>query len=190
MRRLSSKGDGWEFKVGGRIQLDYAFVDADVSNADWNAGELRRLRLSVSGKYGDNLKYKFELNTNSSGDVNLEDGYLQWAPTGGDWNVKAGQYKTPNSLDELTSSRFISTLERAAFTDAFEFNRRIGVSVNAKGDNYTLSAGVFGDNINNASQQEGYALAARGTLTPVKADDVLVHLGASIRYRSIGDGPE
>ena len=108
---------------------------------------------ACSGKIGDNVKYKFELNTNSSGDVNLEDGYVQWAPTGGDWNLKAGQFKTPNSLDELTSSRFISTLERAAFTDAFELNRRLGVIVNAKGDAYTFSAGVFGDNINNASQQ-------------------------------------
>jgi len=93
----------------------------------------------------------------------------------------------PNSLDEQTSSRFISTLERAAFTDAFEFNRRLGVSLNTKGDNYTFSAGVFGDNLNDGSQQQGYALAARGTFNPIKTDDVLVHLGASVRYRNIGD---
>jgi phosphate-selective porin OprO and OprP len=181
------KGDGWEFKVGGRVQLDYSIVDADISGADWNAGELRRFRLNVSGKFGDNLKYKAELNTNSSGDVNLEDGYVQWAPTAGGWNVKLGQFKTPNSLDEQTSSRFISTLERAAFTDAFEFNRRLGVSLNTKGSNYTFSAGVFGDNLNDGSQQQGYALAARGTFNPIKTDDVIVHLGASARYRNIGD---
>ena len=180
------KGDGWEFKVGGRVQLDYSFVDTDVSGADWSAGELRRLRLGVSGKVGDRVKYKVELNTDSSGDVNLEDGYIQWAPTGGNWNVKAGQFKTPNSLDEQTSSRFISTLERAAFTDAFEFNRRLGVSVNASGDNYTLSAGIFGDNVNISNSQEGYALAARGTVTPVKSEETLVHLAASVRYRSMG----
>ncbi len=186
MRAPDFRDEGWEFKVIGRVQLDYSFVDADISGADWNAGELRRLRLGVAGKYGDNVKYKFELNTNSSGDVNLEDGYVQWAPTGGDWNVKAGQFKTPNSLDEQTSSRFITTLERAAFTDAFEFNRRLGVTLNAKGKNYTLSAGIFGDNVNISNQQEGYALAARGTLNPVKNDDTLVHLGASVRYRNVG----
>ncbi len=181
------KGDGWEFKIGGRVQLDYSIVDTDISGANWNAGELRRLRLGVAGKFGDNFKYKVELNTNSSGDVNLEDGYVQWTPTGGGWNVKLGQFKTPNSLDEQTSSRFISILERAAFTDAFGFNRRLGVSINAKGDNYTLSAGIFGDNVNVANQQEGYALAVRGTLNPVKSDDLLIHLGASVRYRSVGD---
>ena len=180
------KGDGWELKFGGRVQLDYAFVDADIAGAGWNEGELRRLRLEVVGKIGGNFKYKVELNTNSSGNVNLEDGYVQWAPTGGAWNVRAGQFKTPNALDEQTSSRFLSMLERAGFTDAFEFNRRLGVSLNAAGDNYTLSAGIFGDNVNIANQQKGYAVAARGTLNPVKTDTTLVHLAVSVRYRSVG----
>ena len=86
-------------------------VDAGVSGAEWSEGELRRLRLHIAGKFGSNFKYKIELNTNSSGDVDVEDAYGQWAPTGGDWNIKAGQFKTPNSLDEQTSSRFISVLE-------------------------------------------------------------------------------
>lgn len=181
------RGDGWELKIGGRVQLDYSFVDADVSAAGWSEGELRRARLELVGKIGGNLNYKIELNTNSSGDVNLEDGYVQWTPTIGNWNIKVGHLKTPNALDKQTSSRFISTLERAAFTDAFEFNRRLGLSLNAKGKNYTLSAGIFGDNVNIANQQKGYAIAARGTINPIKRDDTLVHLGASIRYRSMGD---
>ena len=37
------KGDGWEFKIGGRVMLDYAFVDADVSGAGlecWRAAPI------------------------------------------------------------------------------------------------------------------------------------------------------
>ncbi|MFQ5562341.1 MAG: OprO/OprP family phosphate-selective porin [Parvularculaceae bacterium] len=180
-------GDGWEFKIGGRVQFDYSNVDTDVSGADWSATELRRLRLGVSGKFGDNLKYKVELNTDSSEDVNLEDGYLDWKPTGGHWSVKAGQFKTPNSLDEQTSSRFISVLERAAFTDAFQFNRRLGVALHTSGDKYTFMAGVFGDNVNEDAATEGFALAARATMTPIKTETQLVHVGASVRYRDAGD---
>jgi len=182
-------GNGWEFKLGGRLQLDYASVDTDQSGGEWSASELRRLRLSVSGKFGDNLKYKVELNTNSSEEVNLEDGYLEFAP-GTDWKVKVGQFKTPNSLDEQTSSRFISTLERAAFTDAFEFNRRVGVSVATEGETYTFTAGVFGDNVEADDAQEGHAVAARLTYTPIMPTDtadLLVHIGGSVRYREIGD---
>ncbi len=174
-------------KVSGRVMLDWSIVDAENANMEWNATELRRLRLGVSGKIGDTVKYKVELNTNSSEDVNVEDAYLQWAPNGGSFNVKVGQFKTHNSLDELTSSRFITALERSAFTDAFEFNRRIGIAVNTSGDNYTLSAGVFGDNLSTTSPEEGRAASVRGTFTPINDDDILVHLGASLRLRNIGD---
>ncbi len=174
-------------KVSGRVQLDWSIVEAENADADWNATELRRLRLGVSGKIGDTVKYKVELNTNSSEDVNVEDAFLQWTPGGGKFNVKLGQFKTHNSLDEQTSSRFITALERSAFTDAFEFNRRIGLAVNTSGDNFTLSAGVFGDNLSTTSDEEGTAASARGTYNPIKNDDLLVHLGASARIRNTGD---
>lgn len=181
------QGDGWEFRIIGRVQMDYNFVDTDNAGAEWSATELRRLRLGVSGKYGDNLKYKMELNTDSAGEVDVEDAYLQWAPTSGPWSVKIGQYKTPNSLDSETSSRFISTLERAAFTNAFDINRRLGVGVEVEGEKYSFFAGAFGDNLNEMSAQEGYALASRLVVTPVKEDGRILHLGATVRYRDIGD---
>jgi len=174
-------------KVSGRVMIDYSIVDAENADMEWSASELRRARLGVSGNVGDNVKYKIEFNTNSSSEINAEDAYIQWAPTGGKWNIKVGQYKTANSLDELTSSRFISTLERSAFTDAFEFNRRVGVSVNGSGENYTFSAGVFGDNLEVGATDEGKAAAARFTYTPYKSGNDVVHLGASWRYREIGD---
>lgn len=174
-------------KFGGRIQLDYAIADGDVSGLDVSEAEIRRARLTVFGQLLKGLKYKVELNTNSSGQVNFEDAYVQWAPTGGKWNIKVGQIKTPNSLDEQTSSRFISTLERAAFTDAFEFNRRVGAAVNTSGKNFTFTAGVFGDNLLNLSDHQSTAFAARGTFNPLKSDDTLVHLGASFRYRDQKD---
>ena len=173
-------------KLAGHLQIDYNIADADMAGTDWSASELRRARLGVSGQYGDNIKYKFELNTNSSEEVNIEDAWLQWTLGKSNWNIKIGQYKTPNSLDEQTSSRFISTLERAAFTDAFGFNRRLGVSVNTKGKRHTLSAGVFAENTSDISDKEGYALAARATFNPVKTDDTIVHVGGSIRYRDQG----
>ncbi len=181
------RGDGWEFKVGGRVQIDYAISEADNTDVEFNGSELRRLRLGVSGKMGSTIKYKVELNTDSGNEVNVEDAYLQWTPEGSDWSVKLGQHKTANSLDEQTSSRFISVLERAAFTDAFEFNRRVGVSVSTSGDNHTFTAGVFGENLDATSREEGYALAARGTYTPVNTVEALVHLGASVRHRENGD---
>ncbi len=188
-RAQTDPDTGWTFKPGGRIHLDYSVINADVSGIEWRQGELRRLRLGGSGNYGKRLKYKFELHINGDGEVNLEDGYIELAPGNGVWKIKAGHFKTANSLDEATSSRFMSVLERSAFTDAFEFDRRLGLSLATKGERYTFSAGIFGNNLDTPGGQQGYALAARATLTPIvptSDTDLLVHLGGSMRYRETG----
>jgi phosphate-selective porin OprO/OprP len=187
---IPAQAGDFTIDVGGRIQLDFADAEGDISELDISEAELRRLRLFVAGNLTKNVKYKIEINTNSSEKINFEDAYLQWTPTGSKWNIKAGQFKTPNSLDEQTSSRFISTLERAGFTDAFEFNRRLGAAVNTSGDNYTFSAGVFGDNLLNLDDQQSWAAAARGTYNPIKTEETLVHVGASVRYRDQKDSAD
>lgn len=174
-------------KIGGRVMIDYDSLSADNANTDFSKAELRRGRIFVSGKYGSDVKYKLELNTDSSGEVEATDAWVSWAPTGGSWNVQLGHFKTAQSLDEMTSSRFMTAIERSAMTDAFEMNRRLGIAVNASGDNYTLKAGIFGDNLYVDSNQEGKAAAARVTYTPVKDDQLEVQLGASFRWREIGE---
>ena len=179
----------WTLKLSGRVQLDLSSVDTDVSGASWERGELRRLHLGVSGGRGKTFKYKFEINTTADGEIRLQDGFVDFIPVESNWKFRAGQFKTPNTLDQQTSSRFISTLERAAFTSAFQFNRRLGVSATTKRDAYTFSAGIFGDNLDTSGGQQGYAAAARATFTPITPSDtrdLLVHLGASVRYREVG----
>ena len=183
---LASAEDGFTLDVFGRVMIDYAIADADNADLDLSASEARRVRIGAKGSYGSNLKYKVEFNTDSSGDVNATDAYLDFKLADTGWNVRAGHFKTPNSFDEANSSRFMSTIERSAFTDAFQLNRRVGVMAHTAGDNYTFSAGVFGENIEESTLDEGYALAARGTYTPVNTDNTLLHLGASVRYRDAG----
>ncbi len=184
----SYEGDGWSAKISGRVQHDYSTADADrAANFDVDASEWRRVRLAVSGGLGTSLKYKAELNTNNSDEINFEDVWIEYAPQGSAIKIKLGQFKTQNALDEQTSSRFISTLERAAFTDAFQFNRRVGVAISTKGDGYTLSGGVFGGNLDGGNADQGLAVAARGTLHRTLENGALVHLGTSFRYRDQGD---
>lgn len=172
-------------KIGGRVMLDYTM--ADIGGVDLNASEARRVRLNASGKYGNSIKYKVELNKASGDSINIEDAYIQFTPASSKFKIKVGQFNTHNSLDEQTSSRFMSTIERAAFTDAFAFNRRLGVSVGTSGKNYTFDAGIFAENLEADNVEEGHAFSARGTFNPVKTDETLVHLGAAWRYRSKGD---
>src|SRR3546814_18986825 len=66
------------------------------------------------------------------------------------------------SLEERTSSRFISCMERAAFTDAFAFERRIGVSATLTQGDFKLDAGVFTDDISSVGgSNNSYSLEDR-----------------------------
>lgn len=173
-------------KISGRVMLDYNLADADTADLDVSSGEARRIRLGVSGNFSDSIGYKAELNTDSSGEVSATDVYLDFKFAQG-WKVRAGQMKTPNSLDELTSSRFISTHERGAFTDAFGLDRRLGVMAMNSGDQHTFSVGVFGENLDAGAADGGTAIAARGTYAFDLGEDDLIHVGGSVRYREQGD---
>lgn len=185
---LAQAQDDLTVNVGGRINLDYTFADLDGPEGDINGSELRRARLSIDGEYGDNLGYKFELQTDDSGEVVVEDAYLQFKPKNLGVVVKVGHHRTTNSLDEQTSSRFTSVIERAAFTDAFGLDRRAGVSVEKKGSNYTAAFGVYSENLEgSAFDNQGSAISARATYNPIKEGDRVAHLGASWRFRDAAE---
>ena len=180
-------------EIGGRLMLDQAFTDiknVDGMGTDINvtSSEVRRARLFAKGKFGSAVSYKFEFNHTTGGDIEVTDGYLQFAPKEQPFKIKVGHFKTHNSLEEEASSRFITTIERGGFTDAFSLDRRLGLSIGTAGDNYTLNLGVYGESINDDGfNKNGKAAAARATFTPLKTDDTLLHLGASWRYRDAGD---
>ncbi len=183
---LAAAQEDWTFKLNGRLVADYTYATADVADADVSAGELRTARLGVSGE-AKNLSFKLELATDSTGTVAVTDAYADFTPGGGAWTVRAGQFRTPQSLDEQTSQLLTSTFERAAFTDAFEFDRRLGLGAFHKGDRHTFAAGVFAANLNDTATQEGAAAAARFTYVPLKTDTLSTHIGASARWREIGE---
>ena len=175
-------------KVGGRLMLDYTIADFEDADFTINNSRVRRARMFASGTYGDSIKYKVEFNKSTGSSVELTDAYIQFVPKNSKFKVKVGQFKTHNSMEEETSSRFTTTLARGAYTDAFGLDRRIGVSVNTSGDNYGIDFGVFGTNVEAQSgTEEGYALAGRAYYNPIKTEDTIAHIGGSWRYRNQGD---
>jgi phosphate-selective porin len=58
---------------------------------------------------------------------------------------RAGNFKTPNTLEDLTSDLYVDTLERAAFINAWQIDRQIGFMTAYYADHFGLSAGIFGD---------------------------------------------
>jgi phosphate-selective porin OprO/OprP len=187
---IMSRDGNWSVHLRGRLFVDGGYLDdQDGFYRNDNATEARAARLGVEGKVWKDFGYRFEVDFADDG-TEIDDAYIEYdgeaiAPAR---YIRVGQYKTPNSLEELTSNRFITFMERAAITDAFELDRRIGVGGGAGGDAWGVDAGLFGQNIDQQSDNEGYALAGRGHYGfNLGAPDrpSWLHLGSSVRYRDL-----
>lgn len=182
----ASKAIFTSFDIIGVVQSDYSRVSGDNTGFELDDHEFRRGRLGVEGELFDTVKFKAELDFDNPDDPEMIDAYISFQPGGGPYVIKLGQFKTANSFDEQTSSKLTSTLERAAFTDAFELARGVGAAVTHKGKRHTLTLGAFGRDLED-DVLKGYLIGGRATYEPIATDDLRVHTGVSFRLRGLGD---
>lgn len=179
---IKSADGRFEMNLRGRIYVDAGWVNDKDNNENTKATEFRTARLGIEGKAWKDIKYKLEADF-ADNEVDLKDAYLAWK---GPVDLTFGQFKTPNSLEEQTSSRYTTFMERASFTDAFELSRQIGIGAGISGDTYTVNAGVFRGANGTGDEDEGETFAARVTYGDKIGKDGAFHVGAHYRYRNAG----
>ncbi|KZX54019.1 hypothetical protein A3711_03570 [Erythrobacter sp. HI00D59] len=179
-----ARSDGWSFKPRGRLMFDAGFTNAPDSTgaSDGFGNEVRRARLGASGDMPGGFGYKFEVDF-AGNEISAADAILSYE--NGPVEIAIGQHNNFQSLEELTSSLHTTFIERAAFTDAFGFERRLGASVTyARGD-VLAQAGVFTDNLEDTDSKNRGA-DARIVFMP-KAGDTQLHFGGSFHYNDLDD---
>src|SRR3546814_14933028 len=99
-----------------------------------------------------------------------------------------GQHKNFQGLEELSSSNDTSFLERASFTDAFGFQRRLGLSAQYQTGALLLQGGAFSSNVDDLGDDENnaYGFDGRVVFAP-KLGDAQLHFGGSAHWRDLGD---
>ena len=195
---LADKDSGFSFKPKGFMQWDAGYVGfpdgnerngtvggLNYNNLGWNT-RARRLVFGAEGSLPGGFKYKAEFNF-AQGQVDYEDIILSYDFKNSPLTITVGNFYPYSSLETVTSSRLGSMLERASFTDAFNYNRRLGIGLSLAdktADKYTVSAGIFSTTVNDSSNfnRTGWEVGARGTFTP-KIANGFIHLGASAHYR-------
>ena len=179
-----AKSDGWSFKPRGRLMFDAGFTNAPDSTgaSDGFGNEVRRARLGASGDMPGGFGYKFEVDF-AGNEISVADAILSYE--NGPIEIAIGQHNNFQSLEELTSSLHTTFIERAAFTDAFGFERRLGASITyARGD-VLAQAGVFTDNLEDTDSKNRGA-DARIVFMP-KAGGAQLHFGGSFHYNDLDD---
>lgn len=193
--QVEDKKAGFSFKPKGFMQFDAGYVGTpgpersgiisglNYNNLGWNT-RARRLVFGAEGTLPGGFGYKAEFNF-AQGSVDYEDIFLTYQPAEAPLQVTVGNFYPLSSLDTMTSSRLLSFLERASFTDAFGYNRRLGIALGMidPADRYTLTAGVWSQEISNASfNRTGWQASVRGTYSPTLGPARL-HLGANFQHR-------
>ena len=172
------------FKLRGRAYWDQTWASDRNNTMDLSDNEFRAARLGFEGKINKVFGYKAEASLDGS-DVDFTDLYISFK---GDLEFRIGNFKIATSLEEATSSRHITFMERGAFTDAFGLGRSLGVSVLSGGDDWTLHAGVQKGNLNDTgSFSDGTLVIASRATKSFVGEKSTIHLGGSVRYREQDD---
>ena len=179
----SSKGS--EFKIGGRLMYDYDSYDDFWDGEDAEESEIRRSRITLSGKSGKNWSYKFTTNIDhEDSEASVDTGYLKYSSK--PMYAILGKHKRPSMLEERTSSKWISTIERSIINELSgavigkpDFGG-ISVGFATKGDMPMSGVvGVYDDEVEEDDGGDVYGVGARFSIMPKLSDDSFIHAGAS-----------
>ena len=196
--RFDSQDGRTKLKLGGRIQNDWAWFDDGhdlrVIFGDTEDGtEFRRARLYLSGTFQEHFSFKAQYDFAPDGDSEFKDVWMAMDDIPYLGQIKVGHFKEPFSLEELTSSKYITFMERALPVEAFAPSRNTGVQVSNAilDERMTWAVGIFRNTADEGedSTDGGYNLTARVTGLPWFADDgrKLLHLGLAYSHRNIDD---
>lgn len=194
--KVENKDKSLKFKFGGRLMVDNAFMSQD-NDLDGLYGELeatsaveiRRARLFFSGVVYNNIEFKLDIGF-GGGEVAFKDVFvgIKNLPVIG--NLRVGNVKEPFRFEMLTSSKYITFMERSLNSDYSptrnngiilfnEFNKKkIGVQLGAFRNADTKTG-------NDKTANNGYVVTGRITGLPIHNIDnkQLLHVGLGHSYR-------
>ncbi|MHC4544272.1 MAG: OprO/OprP family phosphate-selective porin [Planctomycetota bacterium] len=193
--RFETPNKEFQMKFGGRIMHDWTWVGEDddlkadplIGNQE-DGTEFRRVRFYTSGLIHGNVEFKLQFDF-AGRDADLKDAYLGLKdfPLG---NIRGGHLKEPFGLEELTSSKYITFMERSLPMEAFAPSRNTGLLLfdTAREDRMTWAVGIFRDTDDDGDVQDdgGYNFTGRLTTLPVYEDEgaSLIHLGIGYSHRN------
>ncbi len=180
------------FEIGGALMWDVDRFEGlhnhlDPDNGDWtNQSELRRARINLEGHIGDEWHAKVQLDfSDSLGTVDVDDALVVYSG----WDVadiNIGQTKEPFGLENLTSSKYTTFIERSMVSGAFSPGRQPGIGLSGRiKKRLTWTIGAF-EATSSETGSDTYAVTGRITYVPWRRDAGIIHLGIAGSSRDMG----
>jgi len=138
---VQQRGPELKLVLGGFIQVNAEGGDAFAFNGNFGQTaindrfRLRRARINLTGDFAEQFDFKMEgdfatsdgLSNNRLG-FEATDIWINWHQFAAA-QIKAGQYKAPFGLEQLTPDTTLYTIERSLPTNAITPERQIGVQL-------------------------------------------------------------
>ncbi|HVZ21292.1 MAG TPA: porin [Vicinamibacterales bacterium] len=179
---IKTPDERFKWWLDGRLNIDSAFYLKSDNNLA-NGIELRRARLATNMVLWKDWAAQFDVDYVDNA-VDVKDAWIGYIGVPNTL-VRLGNFKTPFGLETLTSSRYITFMERSLI-DNFSPDRHIGVGASHWGKRYTAAGGFFGpelaDTVDTIGQDQTYSLIGRVTALPYANGDNVVHLGAAVAW--------
>jgi len=172
---------GSEISFEGLVQADSNWYDSDLLDLDSDPGdgsdhdhELRRAELVLKGKGPGDFDWVVGYDAKSDKwlDVNVGFGF------DGGHSLQVGQFKQPNSMEELSSTKNNDFISKAMTTNTFAVSRRLGAAYAYTADDWTLTASSFGRELTSGGAH-GSGYGVRGTFAPINDGGNILHFGLS-----------
>jgi phosphate-selective porin OprO/OprP len=190
--RFTTNNGKFDVRLGGRIQLDGAVIGGsrqlqeELGEDFENGVEFRRARLYLEGLAYEHVEFKIQLDF-AGGSPEFKDVYMGLVKVPYVGGIRVGQFKEPFSLEELTSSNYITFMERS-LPNALVPSRQTGIMAHntALEERLTWAAGAFAQSDDFGDSIDGdWNVAMRLTGLPWYADGgrKLFHVGADYFVR-------
>ncbi len=190
---LSSSDKRFKYWFDNRVYFDGAFYFGDNTyqgqdNKIGNGVNIRRMRFAMKtiiwGHWGGEIDFDFGNNA-----VDIKDAYIRYL--GKNWQLKAGNFREPMSIETMTTSRYITFLERPYATEQSP-SRHMGIDYKMFFNHLFFEGGVFSSVIANdlirdqnkkQGTNAGWSVTGRIAWAPIKKDKMVLHFGLSGSYR-------
>jgi phosphate-selective porin OprO/OprP len=180
------ESENLEIKWGGSLFFDAGFFHGDdeypIDTQD--GAEFRRARLFAEGELYQAVDFKAEYDFSSGGEAALKDVYVGLETSIG--RIQTGHFKQPFGLESLTSSRFITFMERSSATEAFAPERDDGIQMadTIGTTNWAVAASRRSDDFGKDTGDGEYSYTGRLTHAFVGEGGDVLHLGVAAIERA------
>lgn len=172
---------GSEVSFEGLLQADSYWYNNDVLNLNSGTGDgskadfdFRRSELVFKGKGPGQWGWVvgFDAKDKKFLDANISYKFSGFT------SLTVGQFKQPNSLEELGSTRHNDFISKAMNTNLQGVARRVGVGLTTGGDNWIATGSWFTRELTR-NRAGGNGFGARAAWAPIKDESGFLHLGLS-----------